>query len=68
MDDRVKGSTTELKEEAQELASEVKEEVQELAGEAKEAVGGVVQLIVLGLCTGFLAIMLGVLLLVLAII
>ena len=47
---------------------ELKEEVQELAIEAKESVSGVLQAIVLAVCAGFLILMLGMLLLIVAII
>ena len=55
-------------EEVKETAGEVKDEVKEIASEAKEAVDWVVQTIVLALCGGFLAVVLGILLLMLAVI
>jgi hypothetical protein len=57
MNETVKTNTTKLK-----------EEVQELAIEAKESVSGVLQAFVLALCAGFLILMLGMLLLVVAVI
>jgi hypothetical protein len=48
--------------------SKLKEEVQEVAIEAKESVSGVLQAFVLALCAGFVVLMLGMILLVVAIV
>jgi hypothetical protein len=47
--------------------SKLKEEVQEVAIEAKESVSGVLQVFVLALCAGFLILLLGTLVLIVAI-
>jgi hypothetical protein len=57
MNETVKTNTTKLK-----------KEVQEVASEAKESVSGVLQAFVLAVCAGFLVLMLGMLLLVVALI
>jgi hypothetical protein len=57
MNETVKTNTTKLK-----------KEVQEVASEAKESVSGLLQAFVLAVCAGFLVLMLGMLLLVVAII
>jgi hypothetical protein len=57
MNETVKTNTTKLK-----------KEVQEVAIDAKETVSGVLQAIVLSVCAGFLVLMLGILLLVVAVI
>ena len=57
MNETVKTNTTKLK-----------EEVQEVTVEAKDFVSGVLQALVLALCAGFLVLILGILLLVVAII
>ncbi len=66
------GKTTEIANEVQEGAKELaggaKDEVKEIAGEAEEAIDWVVQTIVLALCGGFLVMVLGILLLMLAIV
>ncbi len=48
--------------------TKLKEEVQKIASEAKESVSGVLQAFVLAVCAGFLVLMLGMLLLIVAII
>ena len=65
MDGKATGIVSEVGE-AKEIAGEAKDEAKDIASAVKEATDWVVQMIVLTLCGGFLTVVLGILLLMLA--